>query len=193
VNRCPASLQTSSPTPARRSARHPPAARWATAMRCSGPRRVGKMSKTARSVRVQPRGSAGRQAVRSLLIRPRPGKITPHKRLSQRIRSGWPERRSIPCKVWFWEMGVLGRRRPPQTESARPNWLHPRLLRVARHRGATQKLSSAGNPFPTTRDQALGGCRNCPPSVTQLAKSAVVLLRLNEFMKELSHFAFRCH
>jgi hypothetical protein len=29
--------------------------------------------------------------------------------------------------------------------------------------------------------------------VTQLPQPAVVLLRLNEFMKELSHFAFRCH
>ena len=67
-------------------------------------------------------------------------------------------------------------------------------FRVARHPGATRKLSSSvGNHFLTIRDQAFGGCRNCRLPVTQLAQSAVVLLHLNEFMKELPHFAFRCH
>jgi hypothetical protein len=52
---------------------------------------------------------------------------------------------------------------------------------------------SADNPFLTARDQPLVYAATARPPVTRFAQSAVVLLRLNEFMKELSHFALRCH
>jgi hypothetical protein len=56
------------------------------------------------------------------------------------------------------------------------------------------KLSSSGvTPFRLHAIKLLVDAATARIPITQLAQSAVALLRLHEFVKELSHFAFRCH